>query len=267
MLMVVRREKQDKGRTTLKRYIHLGTGNYHPKTARLYTDFGLFSANEQLAQDVHEVFNHLTGFGRSRKLNHIWNSPFNMHNNVLAAIAREAELAAAGRKARVIARMNSLLEPKVILALYEASRAGVRIDLIVRGQCALRPGVPGLSENITVRSVIGRMLEHSRVFYFLNDGQEDVFIASADWMSRNFFRRVELAIPILDRRLKKRVIDEGLKMLLADNQLAWQSDSEGNYVRRRATGVRRINCHNQLLSRLSVGFVDPDQEAGFLTDH
>lgn len=261
MLMVVRRDKLANGRPTLKRFIHLGTGNYHPKTARLYTDFGLFSANDQLAQDVHEVFNQLTGFGRTRKLNYIWNSPFNMHNNVLAAIAREAELATSGKKGRIIARMNSLLEPKVILALYEASRAGVKIDLIVRGQCSLRPGVPGLSENITVRSIIGRMLEHSRVFYFLNDGQEDVFIASADWMDRNFFRRVELAIPILDKKLKKRVIDEGLKALLADNQLAWISDSRGHYHRRRVTSGRKVNCHNQLLSRLSVGFVDPDQEA------
>lgn len=260
MLMVVRRDKLANGRPTLKRFVHLGTGNYHPKTARLYTDFGLFSSNDQLAQDVHEVFNQLTGFGRARKLNHIWNSPFNMHNNVLAAIARESEMATLGKKARIIARMNSLLEPKVILALYEASKAGVKIDLIVRGQCALRPGVHGLSENITVRSVIGRMLEHSRVFYFLNDGQEDVFIASADWMDRNFFRRVELAIPILDKKLKRRVIDEGLKILLSDNQLAWVSDSNGHYHRRRVTAARKVNCHNQLLSRLSVGFVDPDQE-------
>lgn len=256
MLMVVRREKTDAGKPILRRYVHLGTGNYHPRTARLYTDFGLFSCDETLGHDVHEVFNHLTGLGRARKLNKIWNSPFNLHSNVVAHVRKEADLARAGKKARVMARMNALLEPQLIAELYAASQAGVKIDLIVRGVCALRPGVPGLSENITVRSVVGRLLEHSRVFYFFNDGEEDVYISSADWMDRNFFRRVELAVPITDKKLKKRVIDEGMKALLADNTLAWTMDSNGEYTRRKPSGARRMNAQVHLLGQLSASFVE-----------
>ncbi|MFN4328568.1 MAG: polyphosphate kinase 1 [Limnobacter sp.] len=263
MLLVVRREKTETGRAVLRRYVHVGTGNYHPRTAKLYTDFGLFTADESLGHDVHEVFNHLTGLGRARKLSKIWNSPFNLHGNVVEAVRHEAELARAGKKTRIMARMNALLEPALIAELYAASQAGVRIDLIVRGVCALRPGVPGLSENITVRSVVGRLLEHSRVFYFLNDGAEDVFISSADWMDRNFFRRVELAIPITDKKLKKRVIDEGLKALLADNLLAWAMDSDGQYTRKRPTGARRVNAHNQLLSQLAVNYT-PDEPSALV---
>lgn len=261
MLMVVRRETTDSGKVILKRYVHLGTGNYHPKTARLYTDFGLFSCDESLGHDVHEVFNHLTGLGRARKLNKIWNSPFNLHSNVVASVRRETELAKAGKKSRIMARMNALLEPHLINELYLASQAGVKIDLIVRGVCALRPGVAGLSDNITVRSVVGRLLEHSRVFYFSNDGEEEVFISSADWMDRNFFRRVELAVPITDRKLKKRVIDEGLKILLADNLLAWIMDSDGNYSRKTPSGVRRVNSQVYLLQTLSTAYM-PVNEAG-----
>jgi polyphosphate kinase len=259
MLMVVRREKTETGKVLLRRYVHLGTGNYHPKTARLYTDFGLFSCDESLGHDVHEVFNHLTGLGRARKLNKIWNSPFNLHSNVVIAVRKEAELAKAGKKCRIMARMNALLEPHLINELYAASQAGVKIDLIVRGVCALRPGVPGLSENITVRSVVGRLLEHSRVFYFSNDGDEEVYISSADWMDRNFFRRVELAVPVTDKKLKKRVIDEGLKALLADNILAWVMDSNGNYVRRKPTGARRMNSQTYLLGNLAASFVDQNE--------
>ena len=256
MLMVVRREAQPSGKLKLKRYVHLGTGNYHPKTARLYTDFGLFSSDEALGQDVHELFNHLTGLGRARKLNKIWNSPFNLHSNVIAAVRDEAERARAGKKARIVARMNALQEPHLINALYAASQAGVKIDLIVRGVCTLRPGVAGLSENIRVCSVVGRLLEHSRVFYFFNGGQEDVYISSADWMDRNFFRRVELAVPVTDKKLKKRVVDEGLKMLLADNVLAWTMDGDGNYSRKKAGGAKKVNSQLQLLSLLAVNFVD-----------
>ena len=259
MLMVVRREKTDTGRPMLRRYVHLGTGNYHPRTARLYTDFGLFSCDEVLGHDVHEVFNHLTGLGRARKLSKIWNSPFNLHSNVVQAVRNEAELSKAGKKARIMARMNSLLEPHLINELYAASQAGVRIDLIVRGVCALRPGVPGLSENITVRSVVGRLLEHSRVFYFYNDGAEDVFISSADWMDRNFFRRVELAIPVTEKKLKKRVIDEGLKMMIADNTLAWTMDSHGVYTRKEPSGSRRLNAQVHLLKTLGVGFSEQNE--------
>ena len=225
MLMVVRREL---GR--LKRYVHLGTGNYHVRTARQYTDFGLFTANEQLCADVNEVFQQLTGLGRAARLTHCLQSPFSLHAGIIAAIKSEAEHARSGRPARIIAKMNALLEREVIDALYQASQAGVKIDLIVRGVCALRPQLAGLSENIHVRSVVGRFLEHSRVFYFLNDGRNDVYLSSADWMDRNFFRRIELCFPILDAALKARVIEEGLEAYLRDNESAWMMDSDGGYA-------------------------------------
>ena len=224
MLMVVRREEE-----RLRRYVHLATGNYHPRTARLYTDFGLFTCNEEIGADVSEVFIQLTGLGKASKLKHLWQSPFTLHKQMLRAIQNEIQHAQAGRKAHIIAKMNALLEPEIIAALYEASRAGVQIDLIVRGVCALRPGVPGVSDNIRVRSIIGRFLEHTRVFYFHNDGAADVHLASADWMDRNFFRRVEISFPVLDPALKKRVIDEGLKPYLEDNTQAWEMDPDGQY--------------------------------------
>ncbi|MBI4755419.1 MAG: polyphosphate kinase 1 [Betaproteobacteria bacterium] len=244
MLMVVRREEQG-----LKRYVHLGTGNYHPRTARLYTDFGLLTANEEMCADVHDVFTQLTGLGKAGELHHLWQAPFTLHERIVAAIAAEAERARNGRPARIIAKMNSLVEPEVIRALYAASQSGVRIDLVVRGVCALRPGVPGLSERIRVRSVVGRFLEHTRVFYFHADGAENIYLSSADWMERNFFRRIEVCFPILDPRLKRRVIREGLKPYLADNVLAWEMDAQGNYHRRRAR-TRRINAQELLLAAL-----------------
>lgn len=224
MAMVVRREE---GR--LLRYVHLATGNYHPRTAKLYTDFGLFTCNEDIGADVSQIFTQLTGLGRAVKLKHLWESPFTLHRQVLKSIQAETVHAQAGRKARIIAKMNALLEPEVILALYEASAAGVEIDLIVRGVCAMRPGMPGLSERIRVRSVIGRFLEHSRVFYFLNDGREDVYLSSADWMDRNFFRRVEICFPVLDPALRKRVFAEGLQPYLDDSLQAWVMDAGGIY--------------------------------------
>jgi len=211
MLMVVRREDGK-----LRRYAHLGTGNYHPRTARLYTDFGLFTCDEKICADVNEVFSQLTSLGKVRTLNYLWQSPFSLHSEVLHAIQNETRLAKSGRRAHIIAKMNALLEPETINALYEASQAGVKIDLIVRGVCALRPGVKGLSENIKVRSVIGRFLEHTRIFYFRNDLKHNVYLASADWMDRNFFRRIEVCFPVLEKKLKKRVIDEGLKIYLQD---------------------------------------------------
>lgn len=224
MLMVVRREDGK-----LRRYVHLGTGNYHPRTARLYTDFGLFTCDEKVCADVNEVFSQLTSLGKARALNHLWQSPFSMHLEVLRAIQNEARIAQSGKRAHIIAKMNALLEPETINALYEASQAGVKIDLIVRGVCALRPGVKGLSENIKVRSVIGRFLEHTRIFYFRNDLKHNVYLASADWMDRNFFRRIEVCFPVLEKKLKKRVIDEGLKIYLQDNCQAWDMDSAGHY--------------------------------------
>jgi polyphosphate kinase len=254
MLLVVRRERTAQGRTSLKRYVHLGTGNYHPRTARLYTDFGLFTVQEEICNDVHEIFQQLTGLGKLRKTTHLWQSPFTMQKNVLCAIRQEIAQVKAGRKGFVMARMNALLEPSVISELYAASRAGVKVDLIVRGVCALRPGVKGLSENIRVRSVVGRFLEHSRIYYFYNDGQEDVYLSSADWMDRNLFRRVEIAFPVLDKKLKKRVVDEGLKALLADHDLAWIMDSQGGYSRRRTSASGKANCHTLLLTRLAQGY-------------
>ena len=224
MLMVVRREGE-----RLRRYVHLSTGNYHPRTARLYTDFSLFTCNEEIGVDVSDVFMQLTGLGKASKLKHLWQSPFTFHKRMLNAIQNEMRNAQAGRKAQIIAKMNALLEPEIIAALYEASKTGVGIDLIVRGVCALRPGVPGVSDNIRVYSIVGRFLEHTRVFFFHNDGAQDVHLASADWMDRNFFRRVEISFPVLDPGLKQRVIDEGLKPYLEDNSQAWEMDQHGQY--------------------------------------
>jgi polyphosphate kinase len=235
MLLVVRREQGK-----LKRYAHLATGNYHARTARLYSDFGLFTADERICQDANELFKQLTGLGRAASLAVLWHSPFTLHKRVLAAIANEARIARTGAPARIIAKMNALLEPEVIDALYKASQAGVKVDLIVRGVCALRPGVPGLSENIRVRSIIGRFLEHHRVFYFHSDGAEDVYLASADWMGRNFFGRIELAFPVNDKKLKARVIREGLKVYLRDNDNAWQMNGNGHYAKPRVRrGIHR----------------------------
>ncbi|KAF4513738.1 UNVERIFIED_CONTAM: hypothetical protein B566_EDAN011657 [Ephemera danica] len=244
-LLIVRREE---GR--LKRYAHLGTGNYHPRTARLYSDFGLMTANEEITHDVAEVFKQLTGLGKARTLKHLWQAPFTLQPNVVAGIRREAEAARAGQKAMIVAKMNSLLEPETIHALYEASQAGVSIDLIVRGVCGLRPGVPGLSDNIRVRSIIGRLLEHHRIFYFYDGGKETVYLSSADWMERNFFRRIELAFPILDPKLKRRVIAEGLKFYLADNQQCWEMDGAGLYQRRRATRAKPHSAQGELMQML-----------------
>ena len=246
MLMVVRREDGK-----LRRYVHLGTGNYHPRTARFYTDFGLFSCNEKICSDVNEVFSQLTSLGKAHALNYLWQSPFSMHTEVLRAIQNETVLAKSGKRAHIIAKMNALLEPETINALYEASQAGVKVDLIVRGVCALRPDVPGLSENIKVRSVIGRFLEHTRVFYFRNNLKHDVYLASADWMDRNFFRRIEVCFPVLDKKLKKRVIDEGLKIYLHDNCQAWDMDSEGHYRRRRPRQVSLKCAQIELLRQFT----------------
>ena len=249
MSLIVRREDK-----TLKRYAHLSTGNYHPATARQYTDFGLFSAHEELCADVAEVFQQLTGLGRAVRLKHVWQSPFTLHRRIVAAIRNEAKLAAEGKPARIIAKMNALLEPQIIEELYAASGAGVKIELIVRGVCALRPGIEGLSENIRVRSVVGRFLEHSRVFYFENGGTEDVYLASADWMARNFFRRIELCFPVLDPGLKRRVIREGLHPYLEDNSQAWVMHAEGNYERLRARrGTKGRSAQEELLAMLPTG--------------
>jgi len=251
MALIVRREDTESGKV-LRRYVHLATGNYHPSTARLYTDFGLLTSNEELCADVAEVFKQLTGLGRAGKMKHIWQSPFTLHKRVLAAIQNEARLARDGHPARIIAKMNALLDPQVIDELYMASQAGVKIDLIVRGVCALRPGIEGLSENIRVRSVIGRFLEHSRVFTFLNAGAEDVYLSSADWMGRNFFRRIELCFPVLDPALKRRVVREGLQPYLDDNGQAWAMHADGGYARVKPRRGRRRSAQEELLFTLAT---------------
>jgi polyphosphate kinase len=252
MSLIVRREDTDHGKV-LRRYAHLGTGNYHPATARLYTDFGLFTANEELCADVAEVFQQLTGLGRAGRLKHVWQSPFTLHRRIIAAIKNEAKHAAEGKPARIIAKMNALLEEQLIEELCAASAAGVKIDLIVRGVCALRPGIEGMSENVRVRSLVGRFLEHSRVFYFENGGAQDVYLASADWMARNFFRRIELCFPVLDPVLKKRVIREGLQPYLEDNSHAWVMNAEGNYERLRPRrGTKGHSAQEELLAMLAV---------------
>jgi len=247
MMLIVRRTVRD-GQPQLRRYVHLGTGNYHPKTARLYTDFGLMTSEPKICEDVHYVFQQLTGIGGQLHLNQLWQSPFTLHVKLAEAIRREVANAKAGKKSRIVAKMNALLEPTVIAELYEASQAGVKIDLIVRGVCALQPGVPGLSENITVRSIVGRFLEHHRIYYFYADGEEQVYLSSADWMDRNLFRRIEVAFPINDRRLKRRVIAEGLSALLGDNQSSWLMHTDGQYHRRRAGKTLR-NAQLSLLSK------------------
>ncbi len=249
MLMVVRREGGK-----LHRYVHLGTGNYHPRTARLYTDFGLFTCNEEICADVNEVFGQLTSLGKAGKLRHLWQSPFSLHSQTLHSIRNETRLAQAGKPAHIIAKMNALLEPQTITALYEASQAGVKVDLIVRGVCALRPGVPGLSENIRVRSVIGRFLEHTRIFYFRNNLKHNVYLSSADWMDRNFFRRIEVCFPVLDKKMKKRVIEEGLKVYMQDNCQAWDMDADGHY-RRKPTRRAAPKCAQTMLLQVLAGLL------------
>lgn len=246
MALVVRRED-----AKLRRYAHLGTGNYHARTARLYTDFGLLTCNEDICADVNEIFTQLTGLGKASRLKHLWQAPFTLHSQVIAAIKREAEHARNGLPATIIAKMNALLEPEVIRALYEASQVGVKIELIVRGACALKPGMPGLSENIRVRSVIGRFLEHTRIFYFRDNGAEHVYLSSADWMDRNFFRRIEACFPVLEPRLKKRVIAEGLKPYLKDNQQTWEMDHQGTYHRRIRRRARPYVAQQALLELLA----------------
>jgi polyphosphate kinase len=247
MLMVVRREEGG-----LRRYVHLSTGNYHARTTKLYTDFGLLTCNEEICADVNDVFVQITGLGRASKLKHLWQAPFNLHKQVLRAIQGEIAHAKAGREARIVAKMNALLEPQVIAALYEASKAGVRIDLIVRGVCALRPGIPDVSHNIRVRSVVGRFLEHTRVFYFLNAGAEDVYLSSADWMPRNFFRRVEVCFPVFDPRLKKRVLTEGLMTYLEDNTFAWEMTEDGTYRPVTSGDGKRVDAQRTLLWSLAA---------------
>ncbi len=232
MLLIVRKERGHKsGKTTLVRYAHLGTGNYHPRTAKLYSDFGLMTCDPHISKDIHHVFQQLTGTGMHLETREIWEAPFTMLEQLVHHIRAETKAAKKGKKAHIIGKMNALLEPTIIEELYKASQAGVKIDLIVRGVCALRPGVKGLSENIKVRSVVGRFLEHHRIYYFYAGGAEVLYLSSADWMDRNLLRRVEVAFPVKDAKLKQRVIQEGLLILLKDNASAWLMKPDGTYVK------------------------------------
>ena len=242
MVLVVRREGK-----LLRRYVHLGTGNYHPMTARLYTDYGLFTCDNAFGMDVQKIFHQLTAPGRPGKLKKMLQSPFTMHKTILDLIGRETRHAREGKPARIIAKMNALTEVQTIDALYEASAAGVKIELIVRGICALKPGVPGISENIRARSVVGRFLEHTRVFYFQNDGSQELYLSSADWMERNFFNRVETCFLIEDKRLRKRILKESLNNYLADNTRAWLLKSDGSYTRTKTGSSRMRNAQHSLL--------------------
>ncbi len=225
MTLVVRREKGD-----LVRYVHLGTGNYHHSTSKVYTDYGYLSSDKKLGEDVHKVFMQLTSLTEAEDLKLMLTSPFNLFDGVIEKIGREAEHARAGREARIIAKVNALNEPHVVRALYEASQAGVKIDLIIRGVCSLRPGVEGLSDNIRVISILGRFLEHSRVYYFHNGGDEEFYCASADWMERNLLKRNESCFPVKQKALKKRLIQD-LELYLDDNSNAWELQGDGSYRR------------------------------------
>jgi polyphosphate kinase len=242
MLLILRREGRQ-----LRYYTHLSTGNYHPKTARLYTDYSLLTADRQLGEDVRRVFVQLTSLGKMGKLHKLLQSPFTLHRSLLRKIDREIEHARQHRPARIILKVNSVVEPKLIQALYLASRAGVRIHMIVRGICCLRPGIAGLSENIEVRSIIGRFLEHSRVYYFENGGEAEVYASSADFMARNMFRRVETCFPIEDKKLAERIRAD-LNLLLQDDSQSWLLDSDGSY--HRSENLRYVEAQSILLDGL-----------------
>jgi polyphosphate kinase len=230
-----------------RRYAHLGTGNYNPNTARFYTDISLLTADPEITASVHSVFNYLTAHSESDDYLPLLVAPLTLAESTIRMIHREAEHATAGRPARIIAKMNSLLEQAVIEALYEASKAGVQIDLIVRGICSLRPGIPGVSENIRVRSLVGRFLEHSRIFYFANGGEEELYCGSADWMPRNLFERCEVVFPIRDAQIRSRILNEILAAYMADSAKARMGTPSGDYVRPRVPESKRFSAQDFLI--------------------
>jgi len=251
--LVVRREGG-----ALKRYVHLGTGNYNPKTARLYTDLSFFTCREYLTAEVAQLFNTLTGFGRTPEFKHMLVAPFNMHSRIQELIAGEAANAAAGKPARIIAKMNKLVDQVTIDNLYAASQAGVKVDLIVRATCCLFAGVKGLSDNIRLRNLVGRFLEHARILYFENGGHPLVFCGSADWMPRNFFRRVELVFPIEDPELRRRIIEEILPTELRDNEDAQELQPDSTYVPpARAAGEPAFSAQRYFMAAARIRAVPP----------
>lgn len=247
MLMIVRRENKK-----LRRYVHLGTGNYHAGNARLYTDYSLITSNKDITEDIHKVFQQLTGMGKALSIKKIYHAPFTLHKSLLALIGKEADNAMAGKPARIIIKVNSLTEPKIIQALYQASQAGVQIDCIVRGMCRLVPGIPEVSENIRVRSIIGRFLEHTRVYYFENNDSPKIFGASADWMERNLLNRVETCFPIDNEKWAKRMKMD-LDLYLADNCQSWILQRDGTYIKSEPQGdEEKISVQQILLNTFSV---------------
>ncbi|EAT11374.1 polyphosphate kinase 1 [Bermanella marisrubri] len=247
MMMIVRREGKK-----LKRYVHLGTGNYHAGNARLYTDYSLITCAKDLTEDVHKLFQQLTGMGKALSIKKIYHAPFTLHKSLLGLIAEEAKNAKEGKPARITIKVNSLTEPKIIQALYKASQAGVQVDCIVRGMCRLVPGIPGVSENISVRSIIGRFLEHTRVYYFENNDSPKVFASSADWMERNLLNRVETCFPIENAKWAKRLREE-LDLYLSDNCQSWQLQRDGRYMKNEPLeGEERISAQQVLLESLSA---------------
>ncbi|MEB3295598.1 MAG: polyphosphate kinase 1, partial [Synechococcales bacterium] len=247
LVLVVRREAGK-----IRRYVHIGTGNYNPKTARLYTDMGLLSSRADLGADLTDLFNHLTGYSRQQTYRKLLVAPLSLRDRMIELIQREAEHQRNGRPGRIVAKMNALVDPQIILALYEASQVGVSIDLIIRGICCLRPGIAGVSDNIRVISIVGRFLEHSRIFYFHNDGNDEIFIGSADWMPRNLDRRVEAVVPIEDPDLVKD-LEEILGTMLADNRQAWDLKPDGRYIQRRPSA----EIPEQASQRIFMEMVDP----------
>ena len=245
MILVVRRENKK-----LRHYVHMGTGNYHPRTARLYTDYGLFTCDDEIADDIQSVFMQLTSMGKVPKLHKILQSPFTLSDSLLEKIKRETKNAQDGKPAKIIFKVNSLIDQKSIQALYEASAAGVEVELIIRGICGLRPGVPGVSDNIHVRSIIGRFLEHTRVYYFENGGKPDVFAASADLMPRNLYSRVEIAFPLETKSIRERVIVD-LNNYLKDNTNAWILKSDGSYERTTPGKSKPYSVQKDLLQSLT----------------
>jgi len=243
MILVVRRENNK-----LVRYVHLGTGNYHAGNARIYTDYGLLTTDKELCEDVHRIFQELTGMGKMAKLKKLLHAPFTLHAQLVNFIDEEIANAKAGKPAQIIVKVNALTELQLINKLYEASQAGVQVDLIIRSICCLRPGLPGLSENIRVRSIVGRFLEHTRVYYFSNNGNPQIYCSSADWMDRNLFNRVEACFPIEDPALKKRIYQQGLLNYLKDNQQAWLLQGDGSWVRAQvAEGEEPHNAQRTML--------------------
>ncbi len=226
IILIVRKEGQK-----IRRYVHIGTGNYNPKTAKLYTDLGLLSCREELGEDLTDLFNFLTGYSRQKSYRKLLVAPVNMRDRMVSMINREAEHCRNGGSGRLVAKMNSLVDPQIIETLYQASQAGVKIDLIVRGICCLKPGIEGVSDNINVISIIGRFLEHSRIFYFHNGGEEEIYIGSADWMTRNLSRRVEAITPVEDSKIAQQ-LQEILGVMLADNRQGWELQSDGSYIQR-----------------------------------